>query len=241
MPSGSPSLEDLLLSSAWVQMLPNMSKDRVIADCRDRVYGAREFVAHRGEPATSWIGVADGLLKVSTITAFGRAMMFTAVPSGSWVGEGSVIKREPRRYDLMAIRPTRVIHVPRATFMWLLETSVEFNRYVIDHLNERTGQFLAMLEVSRITDPTGRVAGAICNLFNPVLYPKAGPLLNISQEEIGELAGLSRSTTNMAITRLKKLKLVNTEYGGLLILDLDRLRAFVHSTNGAEEDDGTTA
>jgi len=45
--------------------------------------------------------------------------MFTAVPSGSWVGEGSVIKREYRRYDLIAMRETRVIHVPRPTFMWL--------------------------------------------------------------------------------------------------------------------------
>jgi hypothetical protein len=146
------------------------------------------------------------------------------------VGEGSVIKREPRKYDLMAIRTTRVIHVPRATFMWLLETSGEFSRYIIDHLNERTGQFIAMMEVSRITEPSGRVAGAICNLFNPVLYPKAGPLLNISQEELGELAGLSRITTNLALTKLKKLQLLDTEYGGLLVLDLDRLRGYFHAS-----------
>lgn len=56
--------------------------------------------------------------------------MFTAVPSGSWVGEGSVIKREPRRYELVAIRTTRVIHVHRPTFMWLLETSIGFSRYI---------------------------------------------------------------------------------------------------------------
>jgi CRP-like cAMP-binding protein len=113
--------------------------------------------------------------------------------------------------------------------MWLLETSVEFSRYIIDHLNERTGQFIAMLEVGRITDPAGRVAGALANLFNPVLYPRAGPLLNISQEELGELAGFSRATTNAAIAKLRKLNLVRTEYGGILVLDVERLRAFVHS------------
>jgi CRP/FNR family transcriptional regulator, cyclic AMP receptor protein len=118
--------------------------------------------------------------------------------------------------------------------MWLLDTSHEFSRYIIDHLNERTGQFIAMLEVSRITDPAGRVAGAICNLFNPVLYAKAGPLLNISQEELGDLAGLSRSTVNQAITKLKHLNLVNTEYGGVLVLDLERLRGFVYAS-GTED------
>jgi CRP/FNR family cyclic AMP-dependent transcriptional regulator len=227
--AGKLDLRALLLSTHWVRMLPNDARERAITDCSERTYHAKDVVAREGEPATSWIGVVDGLLKVSSVTAGGRSIMFTAVPQGSWVGEGSVIKREPRRYDLIALRTTRVIHVPRPTFMWLLETSVEFSRYIIDHLNERTGQFIGMLEVGRITDPAGRVAGALSNLFNPVLYPKAGPLLNISQEELGELAGFSRATTNAAIAKLRKMDLVRTEYGGILVLDIDRLRAFVHS------------
>jgi CRP/FNR family cyclic AMP-dependent transcriptional regulator len=224
-----PALEALLSSAPWVQLLTGVARDRVIADCYDTLYKPGEFVARKGDLSTTWIGVADGLLKVSTVTGSGRSVMFTAVPSGSWVGEGSVIKREPRRYELLALRTTRVIHVPRATFMWLLETSIEFSRYVIDYLNERAGQFLAMHEVSRIADPAGRVAGAIVNLFNPVLYPKAGPLLNLSQEELGELVGLSRPTTNAALMKLKALRLVHPQYKGLLVLDVDRLRTFAYS------------
>lgn len=219
-------LESALLSMAWVQVLPDKSKERLIADSFDKLYAARELIARKAELSSYWIGVVDGLLKVSTVMADGRSVMFTAVPDNSWVGEGSVIKREPRRYDLMALRTSRVIHVPRATFMWLLETSNEFSRYIIDHLNERVGQFLAMREVSQISDPARRVAGAICGLFNPVLCPKAGPMLNISQEEIGELAGLSRPTINLALKQLKKLRLVNPEYGHLLVVDLERLRQF---------------
>ena len=226
--SAQPDLETLFSVTDWVQRLPAAAKHRVIADSYDRTYGPREMVGRRGELVTSWIGVVEGLLKVSTATPSGRTVMFTAIPGGSWVGEGSVIKRELRRYDLIALRTTRVIHVPQATFMWLLATSNDFSRYVIDYLNERAGQFIGMLEVARITDPAGRVAGAICNLFHPVLYANAGPLLNISQEEIGELAGLSRSTTNIALKRLHQLELVDTQYGGLLVLNLDRLKTFVN-------------
>lgn len=225
----SRDLESLLLAMEWVQTLPQKARERLIADSVDKQYQPGEFVARKGELSSYWIGVADGLLKVSTVTAYGRSVMFTAVPSKSWVGEGSVIKRERRRYDLTALRQSRVIHVPRASFMWLLETSNDFSRYIIDHLNERAGQFLAMREVSQISDPARRVAGAICGLFNPVLYPRAGPMLNINQEEIGELAGLSRPTTNAALKQLKRLQLVNTEYSQLLILDLDRLKEFASS------------
>jgi CRP-like cAMP-binding protein len=227
MTSNGDQVHKYLLSAEWLQLLPQVSRDRVLIDAYERTYQQREFVARQGEPAATWLGVMDGLLKVSTVTPHGKSVMFTAVPGGSWIGEGSVLKREPRKYDVIALRTTRVVHVPRATFLWLLDTSNDFARYVIDHLNERAGQFIAMFEVGRITEPAARVAGAIVNLFNPVLYPRAGPLVNISQEEMGELAGLSRTTTNAAISKLKKLRLVRPEYGGLLVLDLDQLRHYV--------------
>lgn len=179
-----------------------------------------------GELATTWIGVSEGLLKVSAVTGSGQTIMFTAVPEGSWVGEGSVIKREQRRYSLTAMRETRVIHVPRSTFMWLLEESNEFSRFIIDHLNERTGQFIGMLEVARMHHPAARIAGALVNLFNPVLNPRAKPMLKISQEELGELVGFSRSTTNQAVNALKRLQLISTQYGGVLVLDIDKLSEF---------------
>lgn len=234
--SSNSSEGDILSTAAWIRLLPIALRDRVIGECYEKSYTPRDVVAHEGEPASSWIGVIDGLLKVSTVTANGKAVMFTAIATGSWVGEGSVIKREPRRYEVLALRATRVVHVPSATFMWLLGTSLEFARHILDHLNERTGQFLEMLEVSRITDPTARVAGALGNLYNPVLAPTAGPLLNISQEEIGELAGLSRSTTNIAIAKLRKLKLVVPEYNGLLILDLARLKQFAYASSKSPSD-----
>ena len=237
-PPRSTSLEAVLLATDWMPMLSPSARDCVIADSFDRIYAPKEVVSRCGEAAAHWIGVVDGLLKVSTVTTSGRTVMFTAVPSGSWVGEGSVIKREPRRYDLVAMRSTRVIHVPRATFMRVLETSIEFSRFVIDHLNERAGQFLAMHEGTRISDPAGRMASAICGLFNAVLYPKAGPRLNMSQEEIGELAGLSRPTTNMAISKLKKLRLVCPEYGGLLVLDINRLREFAYAAEVTDDRPG---
>lgn len=227
--------DNFLSIAAWIKLLPLPLRDRVRGECFEASYNAREVVAQEGEPAASWIGVIDGLLKVSTTTANGKSVMFTAVTAGSWVGEGSVLKREPRRYEIMALRDTRVVHVPRATFIWLLGTSVDFARHILDHLNERTGQFIEMLEVSRISDPAARVAGALGNLYNPVLSPTAGPLLNISQEEIGELAGLSRSTTNVAVAKLRKLKLVVPEYGGLLILDLARLKQFAHAASKSYE------
>jgi len=210
----------------WLRLLSPAHQERVMAESYERTYAPKDVVAPMGEVSNSWVGVSEGLLKVSAVTGTGQAIMFTAVQEGSWVGEGSVIKREQRRYGVSALRESRVVHLPRSTFMWLLEESNEFSRFIIDHLNERTGQFISMLEVARISHPAARVAGALSSLFNPVLNPRARPLLNISQEELGDLAGLSRSSANQAVSALKRANLISTQYAGILVLDINGLTRF---------------
>lgn len=69
----------------------------------------------------------------------GETTSLTGISTGAWIGEGSMLKKEPRRYDVMALRETRVAFMNRNTFNWLLDHSIPFNRYMIAQLNERLG------------------------------------------------------------------------------------------------------
>ena len=93
-------------------------------------------------------------------------------------------------------------------------------------LNERLGQFIGMIENERMLDTDARIARGLAALFNPVLYPGTLRLLQISQEELGYLAGVSRQRANQALKVLEDAGLVRSEYGGINILDLDGLRRF---------------
>ncbi len=53
-----------------------------------------------------------------------------------------------------------------------------------------------------------------------------GSALLVSQQELGELAGLSRQRTNAAIKDLEEANLVRASYGSLLVKDLQALRSF---------------
>jgi CRP-like cAMP-binding protein len=114
----------------------------------------------------------------------------------------------------------------RSTFLWLLDHSIPFNRYMIAQLNERLGQFIGMIENERMLDTDARIARCLAALFNPVLYPGTNRLLQISQEELGYLAGVSRQRANQALKALEDAGLVRSEYGGINVLDLDGLRRF---------------
>jgi DNA-binding GntR family transcriptional regulator len=52
-------------------------------------------------------------------------------------------------------------------------------------------------------DGVARVARVIAWLFNPVLNPNIGPSLDISQEELGLIAGVSRQVANRALQILE--------------------------------------
>jgi CRP-like cAMP-binding protein len=68
---------------------------------------------------------------------------------------------------------------------------------------------------SRTRDMTARVARSFASLFNPVLYPNLVAHLEIKQEEVGALSGISRQNTNRCLNRLEKEGMLRLEYGGI--------------------------
>ncbi len=210
----------------WLGVLSPEELQRTIADLRVVEVQAGEYVCRIGREPSFWIGVLDGLLKMSNDTAQGVPMTFTGIPPGGWFGEGTLLKHEPYRYNIQALRRSLVGGVGVQTFDWLLSRSIGFNRFVMLQLNERLGQFIGAREIDRLTQPDQRVARSLAALFHPTLYPGVGDLLRITQQELGYLVGLSRQRVNVALNALQSAQLIRVEYGGLRVLDLARLRSF---------------
>ena len=193
-----------------------------------------DLVCRVGRSPTYWFGVVEGLLKMSNDNADGGSVTYTGVPPGGWFGEGTVMKREPYRYNIQALRRSLIAGLPTESFHWLLDHSIGFNRFVMNQLNERLGQFIAALEIDRLNNPDARVARNLVSLFNPVLYPGVGEVLRITQQELAYLVGLSRQRVNEALNALSAQGLIRVEYGGLRVLDLPGLRATAMSNRKSQ-------
>ncbi len=219
----APSAQELA-GIPWLEALLPPERERAVsALCvGDALVG--DYVCRVGRPVTYWFGVVEGLLKMSTDNEQGQTMTFAGMPPGGWFGEGTVVKREPYRYNVRALRRSVVAGLPLETFHWLLDHSIGFNRFVMGQLNERLGQFIAAREIDRMTNPDLRVARSLAALFNPVLYPGVGEVLRITQQELAYLVGLSRQRVNEALAVLEAQGAIRVEYGGLRVLDLAALR-----------------
>jgi CRP/FNR family transcriptional regulator, cyclic AMP receptor protein len=213
-------------SIPWLAVLEPQHYLRAVAALQVGEARSGDYVVRAGRPVVYWFGLIDGLLKMSNETPDGRSITLIGVPPGGWFGEGTVLKQENYRYNIQALRPSVVAGIPVETFHWLLDQSIAFNRFVMNQLNERVGQFIAARESDRMTSPEGRVAAGLASLFNPVLYPKMAQqtLLRITQQELANLVGLSRQRVNQALSVLQERQLISIEYGGLKVPDVATLR-----------------
>ncbi len=211
----------------WLSLLLPAERERAEAELVVVDAGPGDFICRIGKPVTYWFGVVEGLLKMSADNAQGMTMTFTGVPPGGWFGEGTALKREPYRYNIQALRSSIVAGLPLETFHWLLDHSIGFNRFVMNQLNERLGQFIAAREIDRMNNPDLRVARSLAALFNPVLYPGVGDILRITQQELAYLVGLSRQRVNEALSTLQVQGTIRIEYGGLRVLNLAALRSSI--------------
>jgi CRP-like cAMP-binding protein len=210
----------------WLRVLDEVDARQARAAIKIAPAGTGDRICRFGRAPTFWFGVIDGLLKMSNDTPSGGTITYMGVPPGAWFGEGTLIKREPYRYNIEALRRSTVAGLPIEDFHALLDRSIPFNRYLMNQLNERLGHFIAAREIDRQTDPDSRVAGSLAQLFNPVLYPGVGGLLRITQQELGYLVGLSRQRVNQSLNTLAGLGLIGIEYGGVRVRELAALRAF---------------
>jgi DNA-binding GntR family transcriptional regulator len=63
-------------------------------------------------------------------------------------------------------------------------------------------------------------------LFNADLYPQVRSYVDLRQQEIALLSGVSRQRANVALRTLQDCGLLRVEPRGVTVLDLDGLRTF---------------
>lgn len=187
------------------------------------MFPSEALIFRQGGLSPGWVGVLDGLVRIASTDESGRTTTIAGFLPGSWFGEGTILKREPCRYFVDALRVSRVAMLPAESFHVLLEQSLGFNRFVLNQLNERLSMFIASREWERLKEPHLRVARHLSQLCGSMSFARNGVKLKVRQHEIAELAGLSRQCVNAALAELGHRGILRVQYGNVVVLDLPAL------------------
>lgn len=219
----SLTLDELFARSPWYAALDEPARRQVRADASERAVALGQMLGHHGERQHAWFGVLEGLVKWSITARDGRSVTLGGQSVGSWFGEGTLIRAAPRQSDLIALRHSRVAQIPFETFDWLRRERPSFNEFLLRQVNERLHWFMGSFAAHGLLDSDGLVARAIVGMVLPLSNPLGQLRLQLSQEELANLAAVSRQSCNAALVRFREAGWVDSGYGGLEVLDLEEL------------------
>ena len=210
-PAAFSPVRSFLQSQPWFAPLPTDQQDALESDVFTLAATRGQTILQANVQTQGWYAVLRGLVKISAPAATGRRSDFLGVAAGEWFGEGSALKNEVRRYEVVALRDTELLCLPSASFHHLQATSLPFNQSVVAGLNLRLSQSMAMIEAGRTRSPEQRIALSLSRLF----WSRTRQL-DLTQDELASLAGMSRQTANRVLNALQEQ--------GVLSLSMNRIR-----------------
>lgn len=217
---------NFLENEHWFRSLTPDLRVHVLNTSRQKSFRPCSIVAETGEPSLYWYGLMSGFMHMYVSAPDGSETTLYCVTEGEWAGEGSLLKKEIRKYDLRAMTPVSVLLVPAATFEELRNASIPFNHFISELMNKRMGLFVRMLAASRLSGAEMQFASALLMLTKH--ESQLLPQVEIPQHEIALVAGLSRQSINSAIASFTRKNILRRDtQSSALIVDAKRLHEYL--------------
>jgi CRP/FNR family cyclic AMP-dependent transcriptional regulator len=141
-------------------------------------------------------------------------------------GEIALLDGQPRSADAVAIEPTELLVLERNRLMPFLTANPEIASRMIVVLCQRLRQTSEALEDALLRDAPSRVARGLLRLAGTFGKPETGGLrldIRLSQQQIGNLIGISRESINKHIVEWTRAEILSVNGGFITIIDRDAL------------------
>lgn len=180
-------------------------------------------IVTRGEPGTSLFAICSGTVKISAPSAEGKGAVFNVLEEGAIFGEIAVLDGLPRTADAIALTDCDLMVIERRDFVTLVRERPEFALKLIEVLCRRLRHTTGQLEDVMFLDLPGRLAKALLQALENSGPASGGKKIALTQRNLSEMIGMSRESTNKQLRAWEKLKLIELQRGGIVILAPDAL------------------
>jgi CRP/FNR family cyclic AMP-dependent transcriptional regulator len=207
-------------AEAWARLVSD-------GDVRRHVPGAA--LMRQGEPATHVLLLVAGRVKVVRTSRDGNVLVLAVRGPGEILGDISVLGGEGRSATVIAVDPCETRFIPADRFLVLVR-SLGMQTQLLRHAMSRIREGEAWrAEIAAL--PAGpRLVRTLLRLATP--GPAMPVDVGLDQTEVGQAAGLSRSTVAVELARLRHQGVIATGRRRIVITDLARLRALADSGHG---------
>jgi CRP/FNR family cyclic AMP-dependent transcriptional regulator len=202
------------------------------ANTRKFKRGATVFA--KGDPGISLFAVAAGAVKMSISSVEGRSAILNLIGKGEIFGEIALLDGGPRTTDAIAHTSCELVVIDRRDFLPFLRGQPELAMKFIELLCGRLRWTSEQIEHVILQDLPGRLANVLIGLADRRQPAAVGGPIVITQQEIGEMVGMTRESINKQLRAWASSHWVRLEHGAILILDAKALAAVAESGNAVQ-------
>jgi CRP-like cAMP-binding protein len=216
-------------TGSWFSKLSPALRQAILERAVVRRVADGAILSARGAPAEDWCGVAQGAVRVSSVSLAGKQVTLTYVEPGTWFGDIALFDGMPRTHDAHAHGATTLLAVRKADFKALLSLHVELYEALL-RLNCRRLRLLFDTVEDLNTRPlAARLAKQILLLARSYGVAEGDEIrigLQLAQEDIAQLLGASRQRVNQELKGFEREGAVRIEPTRLVVLSKVKLLAF---------------
>ena len=202
--------------------VPEADVQRLVSVSRRRHFSRNEVVFHRDDPADSLHLIEKGRVAIRVSTPLGDTVTIAVRGPGWSFGEMALLGASHRTATVAALDQTETLAVHKDDFEQLRRENPSVDRLLfaflvgeIRQLEERLLEALYLPVERRVLRRLGELT-ARTDEQQPLEVP-------LTQEELAELAGTTRSTINRILRDEAKRGTVKLERGRTIVLDREQI------------------
>jgi CRP/FNR family cyclic AMP-dependent transcriptional regulator len=185
--------------------------------------GAEVF--SKGDPGTSLFAVVSGAVRMSTASAEGRVALLNLIGPGEIFGEMAVLDGGTRSTDAIANSNCELLIIDRRDFLPFLRSQPDLAMKFIELLCARLRWTSEHVEQMILNNLPARLAHTIVRLAARNQPETASFGIEMTQQRVSEMAGMSRESVNKLLSVWAADKWVRLEHGTLTVLNIEAIRA----------------
>ncbi len=202
-----------LRADLWFVTLTGAQQQQLLSLGRKRQLSAGQPLFSRGDAFCGIYVLLDGQLLISGLHQSGRQALLTLLTPGQWLGEIALFDQKPRTHDAAALQETVLWHLPKAALQQLVHADPLWWQAFGQLLTSKLRQVFIELEDRAVLSAAQRLARRLVQLSQQQAD------IPLQQEQLGQLLSLSRQTTNQLLRQLVAQGLIQTQYGGITVLN----------------------
>lgn len=208
----------------WFANLPEALQNALLEAAQMLHLEAGQVLFRRGDKPSGLYAVLDGAMRIGAVSASGKEALLSLVEPPYWFGEISLFDGQPRTHDAFAEGPCRLLHVPQARLLTLLERQPCYWRDFALLMSHKLRLAFITLEEMSLLPAAPRLARRLLLIVDNYGESEPRRVIHLAQEQLALMLAISRQTTNQILKELEAQGILRLTYGEIEILDLPRLR-----------------